>query len=272
MKQILTAMLLAMTMAGTATAQESTLCNAMLQPGEELQYKVKWSFFRLGTITVRAGRDSSSADSTSYKLSMNVESNPDIVFIKIKEYNESLVSVTDMMSRHFLATHNSNGNREEIHHDYDEANSRAYISIKDLNAERFLQTDTIADAVPYVDGPALFFYTRWQSKSKQILKVPTLVGRKIDETMLDFTHRREYVEIDASGQPIRARKYTGSAGWKGGTAAGLSGDFTGWVSDDEAAVPLRAEMKVLLGSITLELEKWTRPGWTPPTYVEVANH
>ena len=255
-----------------ATAQEASVCQAVLQPGEVLQYKVKWNFLRLGTITMKAERDSLNVDSTSYKLILNVESNPDLVFIKIKEYNESVVNASDMMSRHFFAMHNSNGNRQEIHHDYDEANHRASISVKDLNAEKLLQADTIEHAVPYVDGPALFFYTRWQSKSKQILKAPTLVGETIENTTLDFTHRREYIEIDASHEPIRARKYTGSADWKGGTAAGISGDFAGWVSDDEAAIPLRAEMKVLLGSITLELEKWTRPGWAPPTYVEIANH
>ncbi len=87
--------------------------------------------------------------------------------------------------------------------------------------------------------------------------------------MLDFTGPIENVEIDAFDRPIRTRKYTGFADWKGGTSAGLSGEFTGWVSDDEAAIPLQAEMKVFLGSIRLELERWHRPDWTTPAIVKL---
>jgi hypothetical protein len=45
---------------------------------------------------------------------------------------------------------------------------------------------------------------------------------------------------------------------------GLTGGFEGWFSNDEARVPILAKMKVLIGSVTVELMKWTRPGWNPP--------
>jgi hypothetical protein len=44
----------------------------------------------------------------------------------------------------------------------------------------------------------------------------------------------------------------------------LTGDFEGWFSNDEARVPILAKMKVILGSITIELMRWKRAGWTPP--------
>jgi hypothetical protein len=45
---------------------------------------------------------------------------------------------------------------------------------------------------------------------------------------------------------------------------GLTGGFEGWFSNDEARVPIMAKMKVLIGSVTIELMRWNRPGWTPP--------
>jgi hypothetical protein len=81
-----------------------------------------------------------------------------------------------------------------------------------------------------------------------------------------FQHRVPHWErtafnlLVALDDPVRTRKYKGFVHGQGGTSAGLSGEFTGWVSDDEAAIPLQAEMKVLLGSIHLELERWTRAG------------
>jgi hypothetical protein len=45
---------------------------------------------------------------------------------------------------------------------------------------------------------------------------------------------------------------------------GLSGEFEGWFSNDEARVPILAKMKVLIGSVTIELMSWKRKGWAPP--------
>ena len=45
---------------------------------------------------------------------------------------------------------------------------------------------------------------------------------------------------------------------------GMSGDFEGWFSNDEARIPILAKMKVIIGSVTIELTRWTRTGWSPP--------
>lgn len=254
---------------GTVTfAQQQSVCNSALQDGEELRYKVKWNFLRLGTITVRA--EKTNADSL-YRLIMIVESNPDLMIVKIREYNESIVSATTMMSKQFFGKHQSIGENVEIHHRYDEQTRTVSYVQKDMKLNTIVVAETLADIPAYVEGPALFFFTRLHSRSRQVLSVPTLTNGKIGETNLDFRHKREYVEIDACDEPIRTRKYTGFAHWQGGTSAGLSGEFIGWVSDDAAAVPVRAEMKILLGSIDLELERWTRPGWNPPVYIEISN-
>lgn len=263
-------MIVLLAVATICSAQQGKVCSGMLQAGEELRYKVKWQFFRLGTITVRTERNP--LDSLYYKVNILVESNPDLIFVKIRDNNEGLVNTLTMMSKQFYAVHQNNNERVEIRHEYDEQNRRVFYSNTDLNSGKLLRADTLVNAEPYVEGPGLFFYTRWQSRSKQIVKIPTMASGQMAETMLDFTHGREYIEIDAFNEPIRTRKYKGFAGWQGATSAGFSGEFFGWVSDDEAAIPIRAEMKVLLGSIRLELEQWNRPGWNPPLYVEIAKN
>jgi hypothetical protein len=49
---------------------------------------------------------------------------------------------------------------------------------------------------------------------------------------------------------------------------GMTGDFEGWFSNDEARVPILAKMKVIIGNIRIELTKWNREGWKPPKFVE----
>jgi hypothetical protein len=35
----------------------------------------------------------------------------------------------------------------------------------------------------------------------------------------------------------------------------------GWISDDAEAIPVFAEVKVLIGHLKIELESWQRNGW-----------
>jgi hypothetical protein len=70
------------------------------------------------------------------------------------------------------------------------------------------------------------------------------------------------VEVDAIDYPVDVVHFDGHLDFVG--IFGLTGGFEGWFSNDEARVPIMAKMKVLIGSVTVELMKWNRQGWTPP--------
>ncbi|MBK9333544.1 MAG: hypothetical protein IPM96_14365 [Ignavibacteria bacterium] len=65
-----------------------------------------------------------------------------------------------------------------------------------------------------------------------------------------YTVRFKATEIKEDGQLIIEYKLFG-----------LSGEFAGWFSDDEARVPLKSQMNVIIGSVTLELNSYKRSGW-----------
>jgi hypothetical protein len=62
--------------------------------------------------------------------------------------------------------------------------------------------------------------------------------------------------------PVDVVKFEGVAEFKG--IFGLTGEFTGWFSNDDARVPIKANMEVIIGSVTIELMQWKRAGWLPP--------
>jgi hypothetical protein len=265
MKSLRISGLLFILLACPILAQQGNGIRSVFQPGEELQYKVKWSFFRVGTIVIRTVRDTSWLDSSLYRVTMSIESSDGLPFVNVHDLNESLVNVADVMSRAYFGKQGRADDCDEIRFQYDDVNHRAFYFEKYPDKDKPVRQAIIECVPPFVDGASLFFYARCHSGSGKVLKVPTMAEGEIRNTVLDFTGPLEEVEIGAFDQPIRTRKYTGFMDWQGGTSAGLSGEFTGWVSDDEAAVPIQAEMKVLIGSVHLELEKWHREGWIPPT-------
>ena len=149
---------------------------------------------------------------------------------------------------------------------FEKEKKRVKFKVVDRNTGNTIEADTIENVSSCVEGPSLMFYARAVSHSIGLHEVSTFVDGRMGTTELIFRGEKEEVEIGDLDEPVRARVFTGQTKWGGGTAvAGMAGDFAGWFSDDEAAVPLRAEMKVIVGSIVIELEEWTRAGWVPPT-------
>jgi hypothetical protein len=264
---VLIACMLSLTVA--ARCAEPGRSQTVYQPGEELRYSVKWKFFRLGTVTMRAERDTIQSATGRVKLTMIVESNPDVSFIELRELNESLVMPPEGFALDFYARHQDGDDIREARQHYEPTKRMATYTLTDMVKNIILQKDTSANVPPFVEGSALFFKARALSQSTGIVRLPTMIMGEIQNTTLDYHGDIEYISIDAYDRDIRTRKFSGRADWTGGTA-GMSGDFSGWLSDDAAAVPIRAEMKIVLGSIDLELEHWTRPGWIPPTEMLVA--
>lgn len=238
---------------------------------EELVYSVSWTIFRLGTIIIKTEKILDSNNPNERKITMIVESNPYIPFVDIEEYNETIVNIVDGMSRRYFGKHTKEGEEVEIACIYDDKKNYAYYTIENVETTKLEVSDTLLNISKYVDGPSLFNYTRMVADSGKIYHVPTMIDGKIYNTILNFCGPIEYIEIDAVDIPIRTLLYEGIADWEGGGSAGLSGDFTGWISDDSAAIPVRAEMEVFLGSVVVELEEWSRPGWIPPVQSLVAN-
>lgn len=269
MKRLLNLLLVGFMLATSyVIPQNVTTSSKVFSHGETLVYKVKWMFMRIGTITINTFKHNE--DPSLIKIIMEVESNPDLFFLKVKEYNESWIDASNLMSKSYFGDHQSGGDRTIINSKYDPEKKIAIYSSFDAIKKLSIRCDTIYSAPFYVEGPSLFFLTRVIAARRKIINIPTLVNGKISNTRLVFGGEKEEIEIDALPYPVRTLHYIGFADWEGGTSQALGGEFEGWISDDEAAVPVYAELKVLLGSIKIELESWKRQGWN--TFFINTNH
>ncbi|HQI40362.1 MAG: hypothetical protein B6D44_08705 [Ignavibacteriales bacterium UTCHB2] len=228
----------------------------VFQPGETLIYKVKWTFIRLGTITIKT--ESIDGNSDYVKISMLVESSPGLFFINIKEYNESIVDVRNCMSVSYYGDFINGSEKTKIFTSYNQTTGTASVKIIDDVNKKEIFSDTIYNSPRYVEGPSLFFFTRALSKAGRTFNVPTMIEGAIENTKIVFTDTKEELTVDAFPEPVLTRKYYGIAEWEGGTSQGMSGDFTGWITADDAAIPVYAEVEVLLGSLKIELEECIR--------------
>ncbi len=242
---------------------------APVAPGEELRYKVKWNFFRLGTITVRVTRDSTCRGSGDFITELLVESNPDIGVISIRDENASWVSGSTLRCSRYFGRRWNGDEYDEMRYEFDSSAGRVVCSSRTKDKSAAGHVDTVATPDGFVEGPSLLMVARCFSGEPGRHDVPTLISGALGTTELVVDPGTEDLDLDIFDSPVRTRRYTGTTHWAKSATAGLNGDFTGWVTDDSAAVIVRAEMKVIVGSIRVELEQWTRPGWTPPVAHEL---
>ncbi|MEJ2617078.1 MAG: DUF3108 domain-containing protein, partial [Ignavibacteriaceae bacterium] len=118
----------------------------------------------------------------------------------------------------------------------------------------------------YQDGLSIFYFARMNSGQNKSEEIPCFVDEKKVSTKINFYDQVEDISIDAIDYPVACVKVDGQLDFI--SIYGLTGYYEGWFTNDEAAIPILAKMKVMVGNITLELIKWKRPGWKPPEYQE----
>lgn len=241
----------------------------MLEVGEELEYKVSYSFFTIGTIRTQVLSKELRNGRTVYKTRALIESNPSLswlVDLHIQFYSEMDGSV---YSYYWLSDDSTSKeiNFRRFRFDYD--NNRAYLERgKRLNGgtRKVESTDTVKITGHCQDGLSLFFYARENVHDVRQDRIPTLIEDKQALTYINFMNARTDSDIDAVDYPVDVVAFEGKADYVG--IFGLTGGFRGWFSNDEYQIPILARMNVILGSIKIQLAKWNRPGWQPPKYVE----
>ncbi len=235
---------------------------AVFQPGERLQYKVKWLFFRIGTIVVET--DSVPDAPGRVKTTISLDSNPDIFFISIHNHYVAIVNSNPVRCEQLRSTERQGNDTLITTYEFVDSLEQILMEQRIFPADTVVKAEILDSVDRFFDGTSLFFLARTLLQSGSRYTVPTLVDFDLFTTDITFTDRVVPRSIGSVEWDIETRELYGQANFEGKSFAGFSGEFKGWFSNDDAAVPLQAEMNITLGSIDIELEQWSRPGWQPP--------
>ncbi|HEY4643298.1 MAG TPA: DUF3108 domain-containing protein [Bacteroidota bacterium] len=245
-------------------AQETSPTNAVFQDGERLRYKVKFGPIRLGTIQFFVHKLEGSPDEERYQIDLRIDSNPALFFVDLHEFSFSIVHPESLYSEYFYRSRMKGSAKIESWRIYDRLQRESVFMERDQGKGSSAKQIVLRDLAPYFEGPSLWLFARSKVMRGGEYTVQNILDTTRCQTVLSFKHARSVLEIDAIDGRVMARQAEGDAEWTGDSFGGMTGNFRGWFSDDEAAVPLLARFKIAVGNVVLELEDWHRPGWTPP--------
>jgi len=226
--------------------------------GEELTYKVKWAFIRLGTIKVQVC-DTLTMDNTFvYHVKLFIDSNPLLFFINMHNVYESYIS-KDFRLYHFVSEEKIDGITYLAEYKFNYVDSLIHTIMTDMENPDVTITKDDPLNEPLLDGASMIFYARANSIDSRTDTLTSFFAAKRGKIAINFAGNEGKIKIAALKNPLESNYVYGIVRMKG--IAGLTGPYRGWFATGDQRPPLKAEMKVFIGSVKIQLEKWT--GWEP---------
>lgn len=227
--------------------------------GEELDYEVSYIGITLGSIKIVTEAKENINGKPTYKVKAYMKSSDGIPFVSLHTIFESWIDNSMTFSRKFEGHYKTSDNKwtfEKIDFKTDAFRCEKWLESRLLASRDYTSTKK------WSDGLSLFFFARQFCNTTKPITVPTIMDQDTCKTKLNFYGKRENVEISSINYPVKCIYFDGVAVWTG--IYGLSGKFEGWFSDDDARVPIKAKMKVYVGSVSIELKSYKRANWFPP--------
>ncbi len=232
----------------------------LLQIGEELVYKVSYSIFTLGRVKITIADTSTKNGKKFFIAKAFIDS--EVPFVNVHQVFYSEID-PNLFSRFFIIHDTKDPNRMYyIKYDFDYPKNKVYYETGWKPDNTIVKKGEEKVFEEQQDGLSLFFFARGNLHNKGIIDCPIFINEKTFNAHFNFLGKVGSQKIDAVKYPIETKEFEGKAEFTG--IFGLTGEFRGYFSNDDAGVPIVAKMKVILGSVHIELEKWNRAGWEPP--------
>jgi hypothetical protein len=220
-------------------------------PGEELVYKVSWTFINLGKLKLQLFENPSNKNGGKYYCRLFVDSNPLLFFVNMHSIFETYVSADFKPSLH-QAYEKIDDVRYFTQHYFnyeDSTISLKMTSVKD-STKVIQRTYPLVDK--YYDAITLVYHTRAMVDRVESDTLKSFFGEQIGNVAISYHGTQDEIFSDYEDQYDKMYYVDGTFLMKG--VAGLSGPYKGWFVGSERRIPVRADLKVFLGNVVVELD------------------
>lgn len=235
----------------------------VFEDGEELYYEVNYSFINIGWIKFDTERQLGKSNVFNCKAVM--KSNDALPFVTVNYEFYSTMEVKDGIIKplKFTAFEYKDDKKSILTYifNYDSG----FVDIKKIGYGGATEVDKRVNTYTnFQDGLSIFYYARYMFSKTESRNVPVMMY--IDSAMMkiDYNNSKTDVNIDNINYDISSVYLEGFSYFT--AVFGLTGEFSGWFSNDAARIPLKAKLQVKIGNVSVELKTWKRKNWKPVEY------
>jgi len=228
-------------------------------PNQEFQYAVRYGPLRIGTIRLAARADTSFKGSLAHHLAISFDSNPDIPFIHLQSRTESYVDAKGGYALATLSHDMTDSGWVTTWYDFDYEGRKISYTVSYNGRTVSERSEPMQFDGRYQDGLSLVLFLARRADILDTVLVPTVVESGQQLTLVAFNRKEDTVALGEIGKKILCFHVSGRANYR--ALFGVTGDFQAWISADPFRIPVQAKLRVLIGSIVIELEKWSEAAW-----------
>ncbi|MCB0722231.1 MAG: DUF3108 domain-containing protein [Ignavibacteriae bacterium] len=243
----------------------------VMEVGEELKYKVYFGFIPLGEVTFKVNTTYAENGKNHYTAKAQIKSLDDIPFVNVNYIFESVMVLdeVDKEKKIYSDKFTSSEFKEKTitATQYDFNYKEKYIKVqmdKDGMEVQDFRKVPIDSNTYFQDGLSLFYDARIHSFANKNFNVPVFINEQISSVKYSFNINQDVTSTGNIDYDVSVIKVAGVADFVG--VFGLTGEFVGWLSNDDLRIPIKANFNVQIGSISLELYSYKRKGWNPPKF------
>jgi hypothetical protein len=250
------------TMVGSGWQNVET--DSVMQVDEEVTFEAGYLFFKIGAVKFQVLGKTVYDSVSAYRFRAYIDSYSGIPFVNLHAVFET---IADARTLTCLFTSNSQKEGDNwIYTSYHFNFDRNFVEWRQSENGKVIKEIDYPLDKGYTDGLSFFYYLREANRRANgkmtSLSIPIVLDTIRSSVDLTINEKKENCDVSAYDFPLESNRMSGHLNFKG--FFGVTGDFVGWMSADSAEVPLRANVKVILGSVVVKLKGIKRENWIPP--------
>ncbi len=233
-----------------------TIKNESFKRGEKLTYRMHYGFINAGEATLEITNDVQPLGkrNTFHVLGLGSTNGTFDLFFKIRDRYESYIDEDAMVPWLFIRRVNEGGYKISQNQIFNH-----YRKTMEMDGKKFSVPEGIQDMI------SSFYFARTldfsNAKQGDIFQFPCFVDDTVWTLKIKFMGKET---INSDIGKIRCLKFRPVV--QKGRVFKKEEDLNAWISDDKNKVPVRAEAKILVGSIKMDLTEYS--GLTNPLSLE----
>ncbi len=238
--------------------------NSVMQVDEDMTFEASYLFFKIGSVRFQVAGKTVYDSIPTYRLRAYIDSYSGVPFVDFHAVYDTYADARDLTCLFNLKVQRDGDSWIYTTTSID--TDRKVIRWKQSENDKTLKSVDVPLDTSYTNGVSFIYNLREacvnSSGREMKLEIPIVDDTVKSDVDLTINEKREPCDVAAFDYPLRAQRLSGHINFTG--TFGITGDFVGWMAADSSAVPLRGNVKVLLGSVVVQLKEIKRSNWVPP--------
>ena len=219
--------------------------------GEELTYKVKWAFVKLGTLKLQLKGTVNYNGIKLYHTRLFLDSNRLLFFVNMHNVYDTYID--EQFRPHiYKAIEVIDGVEYQTENRFNYSDSTMYQRMVNISDSGDVIEHRAKITEPLYDGISMTYFARKNIHRHDSVEVLSYFGEKQGNVLLNFRGKITDSENDLAKQFDQSYMIDGVIEMVG--IAGVTGPYKGWFGGSIVRIPYKADMKVFIGSVVVELE------------------